>query len=165
MSKLPRNRLRKNRSGFTLIEVTLALAVALIGMLAVLGLLPQGMQSAREAADNTISATLVQDTFSGLRTITNSQANLSELGLYLSSSGTINLSSIPAGGIMASNFFNQSGFETNAPNAYYKLVLNFLPTPAPNLCSVQALVIWPALSAAPPNTNIFFTQFAAYQNP
>ncbi len=57
----------RNGDAFTLVEVMLALAIVSIGLIAILGLLPTGLRSARDAADNTISATVVQDSFSLLR--------------------------------------------------------------------------------------------------
>ena len=58
---------KQSDSAFSLIEVVLALAVSAIGLVAILGLLPQGLQASRDAADNTISATIVHDIFSTLR--------------------------------------------------------------------------------------------------
>src|SRR5258707_8255808 len=57
-----------NGNGFTLVEVMLALAIVSIGLIAILGLLPTGLRSARDAADNTISATVIQDVFNTIRT-------------------------------------------------------------------------------------------------
>ena len=55
------------KGAFTLIEVVLAVAIASIGIIAILGLLPNAIQSSRDATDNTLSATIAQDVFANIR--------------------------------------------------------------------------------------------------
>ena len=49
------------KAGFTLTEIVLALAIIATAMLAVIGLLPLGMDASRQAANHTIVATILED--------------------------------------------------------------------------------------------------------
>lgn len=170
----PLPRFPRNRSGFTLVEVTLAIAVALIGIVGVLALLPQGMQSARSAVDSTISATLVQDIFSQLHIApyndivicieTNTCANSVKLNLTQTQ--------LPANPKML--FFDQTGAIVNTAtvtsDTYYQMNLSYQPQQNLqqqnlSLSLVTATVIWPALSLHPANTNSYTTLVTWYTNP
>lgn len=163
--------LRRNRSGFTLIEVTLAIAVALIGIVGVLAILPQGMQSARSAADNTITATVVENIFSQLRT-----------GNFQQGGGTVICTDPTCSSYVQINlgkdspvetfYFDQAGVITNASrvawNTYYQMTLTYTNQAQqglPLLSLVTATVVWPAQAQSPPNTNIFTTEIAQYDLP
>lgn len=52
---------RTHRAGFTLTEIVLALAVIATAFIAVLGLLPTGLDASRQAADSTVVATILED--------------------------------------------------------------------------------------------------------
>ncbi len=164
---------KRNDNAFSLIEVVLALAVAAIGLMAILGLLPQGLEASRNASDNTIAATLVHDIFSTIRTSPfTSVTNVNSLGFNLPTSppcnlGTFNNSTI--GSPVVSSYFDKAGFTPTVTNAdfYYKVVLTFQPEIPLNgtwaaVSMVTATVVWPALSASPINTNVFVTKVAQY---
>jgi len=176
---------KPSAKAFSLIEVVLALAVAAIGLTAILGLLPQGLQASRDAADNTISATIVHDVFSTIRTMPFTNiTNLDSLGFLpqpvaqLKGSSYTNLQSFPNNPplLIVSNYFDQAGFYTTPDlnkfytNAYYKLILTFqpeIPPGAPNttpasVSVVTATIVWPAHAVAPINTNVFVTKVGQY---
>jgi uncharacterized protein (TIGR02598 family) len=137
------------RSGFSLVEIMLALAVIAIGLVAIIGLIPQGIQASRDAADNTLVATIVHDTFNEYR----QDALLAwppvlSTNLYYDAAGT-----------------NQ--VTNSSPDRYYYVHLNSQPSPsAPNLLVVSARVTWPDKlgTVYPLNTNIFVTSIANYQH-
>jgi uncharacterized protein (TIGR02598 family) len=133
------------RSGFSLIEIMVALVVIAVGLIAIVGLIPQGIQSSRSAADNTLSATIVHDTFNELRrlALVNPWPPLAPPAqdIYYDVTGT-NGNPVPS-------------------DRYYHILLT--PQATPTLLVVTAVVTWPAKSAAPANTNVFVTEIANYQ--
>ncbi len=138
-----------------MIEVVVALAVMSLGIVAVLGLLPSALQSSRDAADNTLAATVAQDAFNNLRTYPFGAVVVCD-----TCSGTQNLSTYNQ---PESNAYTQAGIGTNNwGGAYYKVVLNYQPQPPLALTRVTATVVWPAQSKAPINTNVFVTNIAQY---
>ena len=54
-------RRRQQQAGFNLIEVSLAIAICAIGLIALIGLIPTGTEAARRAADDTMAASLASD--------------------------------------------------------------------------------------------------------
>ena len=153
-----------NGNGFSLVEVMLALAIVSIGLIAILGLLPTGLRSARDAADNTISATVVQDVFSTIRSSPFTAVDLSGFP-FPQVVGPPNapynlLNNYPT----VSNYFDQGGF-SNPPlqDRYYLVNLTFTNQFPLALTVITATVVWPAHSKNPANTNVFITQVAQYQ--
>jgi len=140
----------KASAAFTMVEVALAMGVVAIGLVAILGLLPNALTSARQAADNTVTATIVQDLFSTLRQQSYTSANLWGTNVNLSIANTVTLN------------FDQAGNQTNT-TAYYKVVVSTIPQSPLLMSAVQATVVWPGLSAAPPNTNVYSTTIACYR--
>ena len=136
----------------------LALAIVSIGMISILGLLPSGLQAGRDAADNTLSATVVQDTFSGLRAGSFAQAVVCDTcTLTHQNLGTYS-SAVPVGPVV--NYYDYAGFSVNGLGAaYYKVILYYAPQ-SPSLTRVTASVVWPAQSKITVITNVFVTQIA-----
>ena len=141
--------------GFSLIEVTLALGIVSIGLIAILGLLPHGIESGRRAADNTIAATIAQDVFGTLRSSAFDSTPFGSTTLNLNNSGS------------ATEYYTQAGYDSTAGSAdrYFKVTVNCAPQGSLALSRVQITTVWPALSSAPANTNIFVSQIAWYDNP
>jgi uncharacterized protein (TIGR02598 family) len=153
--------LRNRREGFSLVEVTLALAVIAIGLIAIIGLLPHGLQASRDAADNTIAATIAQDIFSEIRIDPFNAVNICPPPCV-----THNLRDSTSEPDDVINY-DKSGFYVPAgsPNSYFNVRVSYQLQPTPRLWQVRATVVWPAQSAAPINTNIFVTQVAWYDRP
>ena len=153
MKRNSQRSLLTNMSGFTLIEVVLAVAIASIGIIAILGLLPNAIQSSRDAADNTLSATIAQDIFSDMRTQPFNSVDIGKgshnLNLF-SGSDTLN--------------FDGNGFRMPPPT-YYEVTIKYQPQPPLKISQVQATVVWPAFAANPANTNTFTTVVAWYDQP
>jgi hypothetical protein len=139
---------RNITQAFTLVEVTLALAAAIIGIVALMGLIVVSHRAARTAADDTIVATIVQDIFTDLRR----QPFTGGPGYNLAGAGTDTL------------YFDANGFDASsgpAGNQYYRLHLEYGPDYATgSLAIVRAVVVWPSASTAPANTNVFVTKVA-----
>lgn len=52
---------RKGKAGFTLVEVTLALAIIATGLIAIISLIPIGQQAARRSTEHTVTAVILED--------------------------------------------------------------------------------------------------------
>jgi uncharacterized protein (TIGR02598 family) len=132
--------------GFSLVEIMLALAIIAIGLIAIIGLIPQGIKSSRDASENTLVATIVHDTFNDLRRQALTPPwppNL--VDVYYDVAGT-----------------NQS--LSPSVDTYYQVHL-LIPQSTPTLLTISARITWPvkSVTAVPPNTNFFSTQIANYQ--
>jgi uncharacterized protein (TIGR02598 family) len=149
--------------GFTLVEVMLALAIVSIGLITILGLLPTGLRSARDAADNTIAATVVQDVFSTLRTNPFTNEDLTALG-FPASGGPLPGYNLQINYPAITAFFDHEGFTAaTVADHYYQVNLTFTnQAPLGALSLVTATIVWPAHSKNPANTNVFTTGVAQY---
>lgn len=58
---------RKAKTGFTLVEVSLALLIVAVGMLGTLAVIPQGSRAAKDAREDTFAAMVSQSVLSSLR--------------------------------------------------------------------------------------------------
>lgn len=149
--------LTSGRAGFSLVEIVIALAVISIGLIAVVGLIPQGIQSARDAADNTIAATIVQDTFNQMR--------LWASGPSATWGPTPNWPSAwyPDAYYDATGT-NQINTTIATADTYYDVHL--ITQAASNPVTVVAMVMWPvkAMGAKALNTNIYVTVIGHYQH-
>lgn len=154
----------RRSAGFSLVEVTLAVAIIALGLLAVLGLLPQGLNSARTAADNTLVATIVQDVFSMLRSADFTSATLTNLNPSSPPFAPIGPYDLTSFNSTVVGYFDKSGLASSSGSAdrYYKVALGFEPDGTLDLTRVIATVAWPALAAYPANTNIYVTMIALH---
>ncbi|MGD1020536.1 MAG: prepilin-type N-terminal cleavage/methylation domain-containing protein [Verrucomicrobiia bacterium] len=147
-----RSRQSATLHGFSLIEVVIALAVISVGLIAIVGLIPQGIQSARDAGDNTLAATIVQDTLNAIRqqALTTWPPFSTQLSYYYDATGTTQLNTT-----------------VSTADTYYEV---HLPPPQSsangNLLTVTAIVWWPVKTGvtAPLNTNTYVTLIANYQH-
>ena len=142
--------LRPSPSAFTLIEVVMAVAVVAIGLTAVLGLLPGAIQSGRNAADNTLAATLAEDAFSGMRR----DVLAMPIGTW---PPTWNAS-------VATDWDAAGGNPSSAADNYFLVTLTWTQSPSmPNSgLIVTATVAWPANATANQSKSVFVTEIARY---
>jgi uncharacterized protein (TIGR02598 family) len=150
-----------------MVEVVLALAILSVGVLGVLGLLPNALDSSRSAADNTLAATIIHDTFNTIRSQPFAAVDLTSMG-PTTPPGTFSLGILHPSVIL---YFDQSGQTpvTSPQDRYFKVNLVFkpdatVPVPLP-VSLITATVTWPDKGTAvvPPSTNVFFTEVANYQ--
>ncbi len=133
------------RAGFSLVEVMVALVVIAVGLIAIVGLIPQGIQSSRSAADNTLVATIVHDIFNQMRATWPPVST----NIFYDAAG---VNSFPA--------------LSSSPDRHFHIVATAqlsASVPQLQLYAVTAVVTWPAKAQNPVNTNVFFTEIARYQ--
>jgi uncharacterized protein (TIGR02598 family) len=133
--------------GFSLVEVTLALGVAAISLLAIFGLLPIGLQTNQRAIEQTASADILSTVAADLRATpaTNprgSATTSTQFGI-----------SIPAGGSTGTTtlFFNGAGQSASSQqsDSRYRVTVTFVSNGggAKTATFADLTVTWPA--AAP----------------
>jgi uncharacterized protein (TIGR02598 family) len=155
-SEAPALQLQPKCGGFSLVEVVIALFVVIVGLVAILGLFPQGLTSARNATDDAVAAMIAQDMIATRKY----SGELAALG------GTTSTNA----------WYDPKGFPVGDPlQAYFKCTLEASPVPNPNpppanyeLDTVTVTVYWPWYAEAgsrksTPNTNIFVTEIARFQ--
>ena len=151
-----------HQGGFTLVEVTLAIGFVAIAMLVIIGLLPIGAQSGREAADYTIVANIASDLMDYRRTWPYDSA-----APFPSSSSLI--SPRPGNYLM---YFDQDGADvtTGLSNSYFKATYRVQANSAANMtnntgtASVTLTIAWPLISGTAnlvtnANTRTFYSEF------
>lgn len=145
----------ENRShGFSLIEVTLAIGIIAFGLIAILGLVPVGLNAAKDAADDTRTSLIAQDVFNRVRgdLSTNTTAvPVANLSLrWLDASGNLQASPISYTSIANASY----GITTPAANAYYDsegLFLNESADYARNSYKARIFIRPLATGTYPPN--------------
>jgi uncharacterized protein (TIGR02598 family) len=141
-----------HKSGFSLVEVALALAIAVFCLVVMLALLPVGLSTGRTTTAETIANGILNQVVSDLRATTPT----SPPGAAGTSSQQFNIT-VPASGSASANppptlYFTAQGVSstTLTANTPYKLTVTFPATTGGRTASIAiAKVTWPAASANP----------------
>ena len=137
----------KSKSGFSLVEVALALAIAVFCLVVMMGLLPVGLTSNRASIGETAANGILNEVVSDLRaTVPTSPiggpATSQQFGIKIPASGGTSTSTL--------YFTAQGATNTLANGAIYKLTVTFPATTGMKAASVAiAKVSWPAPAANP----------------
>lgn len=138
-------------SGFSLVEVTLALGIASLCLIAVFGLVPIGVQTNRTAIAQTAAVSILSSVTADLRSTPQANTTSAVFGIPFGTTTTL--------------YFNGEG--TFSPvidvNSRYRLVVTFPASPAgsfaPTFASLR--VTWPA-AADPLSPSGSTETFAAF---
>jgi uncharacterized protein (TIGR02598 family) len=131
-----------SRSGFSLVEVTLALGVAAFCLLAVFGLLPIGLKTQQTAIEQTAATRIISAVVSDLRSTARTATT--------SSLFTINIPVNTASSSSTLYFDAEGRFSpTIGANSRYRLTIIFSPnnTGGRGATFVDLLVTWPAAAS------------------
>ena len=135
------NRLRA-LTAFSLVEVTLALGVAVFCLVAVFGLLPIGVNSSQTSTEQTVANGIISAVAADLRATPREQAIASnQFALAIPASGTAGLATL---------YFTADGraATTLQTDSRYRLTLTFPATPGGRAATLADLkVSWPATAA------------------
>jgi uncharacterized protein (TIGR02598 family) len=137
-------------TGFSLVEVTLAIGVAAISLLAIFSLLPIGLQTNQRAIEQTASVDILSAVAADLRAtpVTNPRG-----GAATSSQFGISMPGNPVGGTTTMTlFFNSAGQSSTSlqSDSRYRLAVTFVPNGSGTKTATFAdlKVTWPAAAAA-----------------
>jgi len=138
----------------TLVEVTLASAIVGLALVVVIGLLPVGIDSSRQIADETIVANLASDMLHWRRVTPYDKSPYLPLG---ATNLTVHA---PTAGAIVTNYYDASGNTTNnvdnTPNLYYtgpryQVVYTITNHPqfatSPDIARVIVEIKWPVTNA------------------
>ena len=120
----------RERAGFSLVEVTLALGVMAICLIAVFGLLPAGLNSNQAAIQQTAASAV----------LTMISEDLHSTPKTANSSLRFNIP-IPDGTIL---YFTENGTPDSQANSRYRVVLTFTPSTNRLATNGRILITWPA---------------------
>jgi uncharacterized protein (TIGR02598 family) len=131
--------------GFTLVEVSLAMAVGTFALISLLAMAMLGMRMGRLAVDDTVSGTVAQDLFAEWR-----------MKDFAAATNDV-------------RYYDKEGVPNATGSAqYYKCaVLTYDAVPSNYVKTVELVFVWPNVNsfASSPNTNRYFTRIARTDNP
>jgi Tfp pilus assembly protein PilV len=137
-----------NRRGFSLVEVTLALGVASICLIAIFGLLPVGLQTNQDAIQQIASADILGHIIADLKA---TPVTTPRGGSTASPQFAINIPANPVSAPTISTlFFSAEGeFSTSANlESRYRLTITFLPNTGSRSATLAHLkMTWPAAAS------------------
>jgi uncharacterized protein (TIGR02598 family) len=142
------NRSRSSRSGFSLVEVTLALGIAAFCMVAVLGLMPVGVQTNRNATSETAATNILAAVVADLRATPVTSSTSTQYGV------TFGTNPAPL-------YFDGAGQFSTSLNANSRYQLNVTWNGSSGLRYADVKVTWPAAATAA-NANGSAEMFAAF---
>lgn len=126
--------------GFSLVEVTLALGVAAISLLAIFGLLATGTQINHTAIEQSASSDILTAVAADLRATPKTTATSLQFGITIPPNPVTATSSVTL-------YFNTTGQSSTSLNAdsRYRVVLSFLPNGGIRVATLVSLrMTWPA---------------------
>jgi uncharacterized protein (TIGR02598 family) len=131
-------------TGFSLVEVTLALGVAAFCLLAVFGLLPIGLKTQQTAIEETAATRTLSAVISDLRSTARTATTSSIFGITIPSNSVTSSSTL---------YFDTEGHMSAAidANSRYRLTITFTPNASGGRGATFAhlLVTWPAPATIP----------------
>lgn len=129
--------MKKHNSGFSLIEVTLALGIAAFSLVSILGVIPVGLNTSAGAKRQTEAVSIISSIAADLRSITTSATPSSRYGIKVGTAGS------------NSFYFTESGAMCGSPTgAIYCATVTANPPSTRDATWVQLRVAWPANSNA-----------------
>lgn len=163
---------RAGRSGFTLIEVSIAMTVAAIAILGLLSVMVAATGVARKASDETLQGMIVQELISEVKACPFDDVVLkNSLGSNVNAS--VNLGALTANHVYGELFFDPDGIRVQAGPQYFKCIVEFSPVtsftndvgvfPSGRVARALFKFVEPAHSINPVVTNIFYTRIYEHE--
>ncbi|MEI6085541.1 MAG: prepilin-type N-terminal cleavage/methylation domain-containing protein [Verrucomicrobiota bacterium] len=154
----------KTQAGFNLIEVSLAIAICSIGLIALLGLIPTGIDASRRAADDTLAASLASDVLHWRRISPYTNSTFLPYGSPpLNTRANVQMTTDAMGNFGVDEYNNTNLFYTGA---YFLTTYTVMDNPLfPGALDAARVVIsveWPALSSNR-TKRVFVSDYARWQ--
>ena len=133
------------QSAFSLVEVTLALGIAAFCLIAILGLLPVGMNSNHTATEQTASIGILSAIAADLRA---TPPTSPPGGAAASAQYSLAIPASPNGSSAQTLFFAEDGRSSPAlsPNSRYRVTVTFAPNSSARSATLATLkATWPAV--------------------
>jgi prepilin-type N-terminal cleavage/methylation domain-containing protein len=154
---------RQPRStGFTLIEVSLATAVAAVAVMGLMVVMMAATGLSRKASDQTLQGMLAQQLFAEIRACDFNSVTLKNASG--ASVGTVNLKNVTTKTTLGELYFDPDGVRVDAGPQYFKCAIKFGP-----LLDLTGQVVYaelqfvePAHTINPVITNTFYTRISRY---
>jgi uncharacterized protein (TIGR02598 family) len=133
----------RTKSGFSLIEVTLALGIAAFCLLAIFGLLPIGLKTQQLAVEQTAATRIASAVIADLRATSNATSTSSLFAISIPNNATASVETI---------FFDTDGHFSSPPvqlNSRYRVTITFSPnnSGARSATLAHLRITWPAAAA------------------
>jgi uncharacterized protein (TIGR02598 family) len=125
-------------SGFSLVEVTLALGIAAFCLIAVFGLMPVGMQTNRNATSRTAATSIMTAVMGDLRATPKANTTSAQFGITFGTNTTL--------------YFDGTGQFTTSLGTNSRYQLNLTWSGSTGLRYADVKVTWPA-AATPANAS------------
>ena len=140
-----KRRERAGRTGFSLVEVVLALAIMSFCVIVLLAILPVSLTSIKNATEETAGINVISTIVSDLKStpVTNAASSIYHLTLPTAAATTKTFVVDQAGAVLAG---------ANASGARYSVTITFNAPTAQNTVTGMAKVTWPAQAAIPIGT-------------
>ena len=150
---------QRSTLAFSLVEVTLALGIAVFCLIAVFGLMPVGVQTNRNATSQTAATNIIAAVVADLRAVPKTSTTSSQFNITIPTDPTSPPDPPPCSGTQTI-YFNSEG-QVVTTDARYRVVVTFLrnPTATPTAGAIFARlkVTWPAAAdpcATAPNGSV-----------
>jgi uncharacterized protein (TIGR02598 family) len=140
---------QRTSSGFSLVEVTLAIGVAAFCLIAIFGLMPVGIQTNRKATAQTAATNIMSAAVADMRATPRGSSTSAQFGITFGTTRTL--------------FFDDAGqFATSlSGNSRYCLNITWNPSGFTGLRYADVRVTWPA-AATLANASGSVEMFAAF---
>ena len=137
----------KRTSGFSLVEVAFALAVAVFCLVTIMGLLPVGLTSSRATTGETAANGILNEVVADLRSTgptspLGGTATSQQFGIAIPATGTTSQTTL---------YFTAQGVASSAPtaNSHFQLTVTFPATTGRAATIAIAKLTWPAPAVTP----------------
>ncbi|MCG3148749.1 MAG: hypothetical protein PCFJNLEI_02196 [Verrucomicrobiae bacterium] len=159
-----RRRRTWGQAGFNLIEVSLAIAICSIGLIALMGLLPTGTEASRRAGDDTLATSLASDILHWRRISPYTNSTYLPMGSPpLNTRATVQMYNDSMGNFAVDEYNNPNPFFSGN---YFLTTYSVIDHPMyPGVLDVARLVVtieWPALSTNR-TKRVFVSDYARWQ--